>query len=163
MSWPHRCHRSMDSASSSERPFQGGTVKEEYERCLTEDSEDPTEEWTEARERVAGEVIRHWTSLPEAVIPVAPAHRDWLLEDFKQHVDESVIPFEDAVVLEREARKPFLRLRSVDVLARWKRGQDGSRQLAQDVARKGPSLPGSQHGTRRARGAVSHSHSAHTP
>lgn len=115
---------------------QGGTVQEEYQRCLAEDSPDPTEDWREALERVAEEVIGHWVTLSEAVIPVGGGHRDWLMEEFKQHLEENVIPLEDAVTLERQARRPFLRLRNVDVLARWRKGQEAPKQLAQEVARK---------------------------
>lgn len=107
---------------------QGGTVRNEYERCLFEQANDPAAEWQQVREREAARIIGAWEQLPGALLPVrATNEEDWLMRDFNpNNPAENPIPETQQEKLEHEAAQPFLRLTNEDVLTRWHNPVNGN-------------------------------------
>jgi hypothetical protein len=95
---------------------QSGTAAREYHRCLEEESGDPTITWDAAEETQAREVIDAWREAPAALFPRDAG--DWLRDLFVPGSEEPLRP-EDAEALLARARRPFQRLRAVNLLEHW--------------------------------------------
>lgn len=98
----------------------GGTVRNEYQRCLVEAASDPAILWDRQRDIESERIIRTWEDLPQAVMAIDTQREDdWLLQDFNpNNLEARAIPEAALVKLAREASRPFLTLKSVNVLSR---------------------------------------------
>ncbi len=99
----------------------GGTVMEEYARCLQEETQDISRDWRVTRDGIAAQIIAQWTELPDSVTrDPRTREEDWLLQDLASARDR-LVPADQQGRMETVARTPFRRLTREDVLLRWEK------------------------------------------
>jgi hypothetical protein len=115
-----------------------GTVTRNYQRCLEEENGDPTSTWEEEEARQARSVIEAWTQATRALFP-SETSSDWLRETYINGKEAPLRPEDEAQLWER-ARRPFHRLRSVNVLDHWSDWPGAVREVERAVGMMEPFL-----------------------